>query len=75
MLKKLVALPLFGAACAMLPAVSFAQVAGTNPIVAMLQSVDLTAVAAAIVVIGLIVVAIALTMKGPDVAKRVIRKV
>lgn len=47
----------------------------TNPIVAMLESVDLTTVAAAIAVIGLIVVAIALTMKGPDVAKRVIRKV
>lgn len=46
-----------------------------NPIVTMLESVDMTAVAAAVGVIALLIIAIALTFKGPDVAKRVIRKV
>lgn len=49
--------------------------AGDNPIVVLIESIDLTTVAAAIAAVCLIVVAIALTLKGPDVAKRVIRKV
>lgn len=53
---------------------AMAQVA-VNPIVTLIESVDLTTVAAAIGVVALLVVAIALTLKGPDVAKRVIRKV
>lgn len=47
----------------------------TNPIVVLLESIDLVTVAAAIGVIALVIVGIALAMKGPDVSKRVIRKV
>ncbi|RUR70273.1 hypothetical protein EJP67_24770 [Variovorax guangxiensis] len=46
-----------------------------NPIVTVLNSVSLAGVAAAIAALALVIVAIALTMKGPDVAKRIIRKV
>lgn len=53
---------------------AFAQ-AADNPIVTVLGAVSLAGVAAAIAALALIVVAIALTMKGPDVAKRIIRKV
>ena len=52
-----------------------AMAQSTNPIITLLGEVDLTAVAAAVLAICVIVVAIALTFKGPDVAKRVIRKV
>lgn len=52
-----------------------AMATGTDPISVALAAVDLTAVAASIAVIALLVIAIALTFKGPDVAKRVIRKV
>lgn len=52
---------------------AFAQ--ATNPIVTLIQGVDLSTVAAAVLAVAVIVVAIALTFKGPDVAKRVIRKV
>lgn len=62
------------AALALAPVAAFAQTA-PNPIVTLIESVDLTTVAAAIGVVALVVVAIALTLKGPDVAKRVIRKV
>lgn len=40
-----------------------------------LTAVDLSGVATAVGAIALIVVAIALVFKGPDIAKRVIRKV
>lgn len=53
---------------------AFAQ-AASNPIVTMLDSVDLGGVATAVAAIGLLIVGVALTFKGPDVAKRVIRKV
>lgn len=52
---------------------AFAQ--ATNPIVTLINGVDLSTVAAAVLAVAVIVVAIALTFKGPDVAKRVIRKV
>ena len=52
---------------------AFAQ--ATNPIVTLIEGVDLSTVAAAVMAVAVIVVAIALTFKGPDVAKRVIRKV
>jgi hypothetical protein len=52
---------------------AFAQAA--NPLIEVLDSVSLTGVAAAIAALALLIVAIALTMKGPDVAKRIIRKV
>ena len=53
---------------------AFAQ-ASANPIVTLIEGVDLSTVAAAVLAVAVIVVAIALTFKGPDVAKRVIRKV
>ena len=53
---------------------AFAQ-AAANPIVTLIEGVDLSTVAAAVMAVAVIVVAIALTFKGPDVAKRVIRKV
>lgn len=40
-----------------------------------LAAVDLSGVATAVGAIALVVVAIALVFKGPDIAKRVIRKV
>lgn len=52
---------------------AFAQ--ETNPIITILNSITLAGVAAAIAALALIIVSIALTMKGPDVAKRIIRKV
>lgn len=53
---------------------AFAQTT-TNPIVTVLNAVGLDGVQAAVLAVCLIIVAIALTMKGPDVSKRVIRKV
>jgi hypothetical protein len=53
---------------------AFAQTA-ENPIITVLNSITLAGVAAAIAALALVIVAIALTMKGPDVAKRIIRKV
>ena len=44
-------------------------------ITAALTAVDLTGVATAVGAIALIIVAIALVFKGPDIAKRVIKKV
>ena len=52
-----------------------AAMAQTNPIVTVLDSVTLDGIAAAVAAAALVVVAIALTFKGPDVAKRIIRKV
>lgn len=61
------------AALATSPLAALAQAA--NPIVTVLDSVSLTGVAAAIAALALLIIAIALTMKGPDVGKRIIRKV
>ncbi len=71
---KNVLLALLALAMGLVANVAHAQ-AAPNPIVVLLQSIDLTTVAAALAVITLIVVGIALTLKGPDVSKRVIRKV
>lgn len=49
--------------------------AGDDGITAALAAIDLTTVAASVAAIGLLIVAIAMAFKGPDVAKRVIRKV
>lgn len=49
--------------------------AAANPIVTLIESVDLSTVSIAIAAVALLIVGIALTFKGPDVAKRVIRKV
>ena len=53
---------------------AFAQTT-TNPIVTLLNAIGLDGVQAAILALCVIIVGIALTMKGPDVSKRVIRKV
>lgn len=54
---------------------AFAQTASTNPVLTLLEGISLEGIAAAVLALMVIVVAIAMTMKGPDVAKRVIRKV
>jgi type IV secretory pathway VirB2 component (pilin) len=71
---KQMLLAMVALAAGLIANVAHAQ-AAPNPIVVLLQSIDLTTVAAAIAVITLVIVGIALTMKGPDVSKRVIRKV
>lgn len=52
---------------------AFAQ--STNPIITLLNGVELDGVAAAVLAAAVVIVAIALTFKGPVVAKRVIRTV
>lgn len=52
---------------------AFAQ--STNPIVQMIEAVGLEGVVVAVVAMGLIIVSIALAFKGPDVAKRGVRKI
>lgn len=54
---------------------AFAQEAGTNPILELLGGVSLAGVAAAVLALCVIIVAIAMTMKGPVIAKRVINRV
>lgn len=49
--------------------------AADSPITTMLASVDLSTVSTALVAICLLVIGIALVFKGPDIAKRIIRKV
>lgn len=46
-----------------------------SPITTMLAAVDLSTVSTALVAICLLVIGIALVFKGPDIAKRIIRKV
>ncbi len=53
---------------------AFAQTS-TNGITAALAGVDLSGVATTVGTAALVVVTIALVFKGPDIAKRVIRKV
>lgn len=52
---------------------AFAQ--STNPIVQMIEAVGLEGVVVAVVAMGLIIVSISLAFKGPDVAKRGVRKI
>lgn len=49
--------------------------AGDDPITTLLGGINLTAVAAAVLVILALVVGIAMSFKGADVSKRAIRKV
>ena len=72
-MKKYGARIVAGGALAVVGTSAFAQ--ATNPVVTMLEAVSLDGVAAALAAAGLVIVAIALTLKGPDVAKRIIRKV
>jgi hypothetical protein len=46
-----------------------------NPIVQFIEAVGLAGVSAAVIAAGLLIVGIALAFKGPDLGKRVIRKV
>ncbi len=62
-----------GATALAFSAASFAQT--VDPISTILDSVDLSGIAVKVAAAALVVVVIALTFKGPDVAKRVIRKV
>lgn len=49
--------------------------AATDPVSTLLSGIDLTAVGAAVLVIGALVVGISMSFKGVDVSKRAIRKV
>lgn len=54
---------------------AMAQEAGDNPLVTMLNAIGLSGTQAAVAALGLVIVGITLTFKGPDVAKRIIRKI
>jgi hypothetical protein len=58
---------------AMLATAAHAQ--ATDPISTLLDSIDLSGVAAKVAAVALLIVGIALTFKGPDLSKRVIKKV
>lgn len=60
-------------ALAVVASPAFAQ--ASNPITQMIESVGLDGVVAAVVAMGLIIVSISLAFKGPDVAKRGVKKV
>ena len=51
------------------------QAFAVDGITTALSAVDLSGVATAVGAVALVIVAIALVFKGPDIAKRVIRKV
>lgn len=65
---------LSGSALLLMSGAAFAD-EPANPLVTVLDSVSIDGVATAVAAIALGIVAIALTFKGPDIAKRVIRKV
>lgn len=71
MFKKVLA---FMAPVALFVAAMPAQ-AADSPITTMLAAVDLSTVSTALVAVSLLVIGIALVFKGPDIAKRIIRKV
>lgn len=60
---------------AVLGASAHAEGTGDNPLLNVLNSIDITGIGAAVAVLALAIVAIALTFKGPDLGKRVIRKI
>lgn len=62
-----------GGSAALLASGAFAQ--ASDPISTVLGSVSLTGIATTVAALALVLVAIKLTFKGPDVAARVIRKV
>ena len=66
-------------ALALMAAATVASVAhaapGDDPLLDVLNSISITGIAAAVGVLALGIVAIALTFKGPDLGKRVIRKI
>ena len=70
-IASLLALPL----AAFTMAAAHAQTAPSGGITAALDAVDLSTVGTVVGAAALVIVAIALVFKGPDLAKRVIRKV
>lgn len=52
---------------------AFAQ--STGGVDAALDAVDLSGIATKVIAVGLLIVAVALAYKGPDLAKRAVRKV
>ena len=63
-----------GATGLMLSSLAMAQAAG-DPIGDMLDAVSLDGISAKVIAMGLLIVGIALAFKGPDLAKRIVRKV
>jgi uncharacterized membrane protein len=72
-MKKLFSLPLM--LLAALAAAVASPAMAADGITAALSAVDLSGIATAIGALALVIIAIALVFKGPDIAKRVIRKV
>lgn len=62
-----------GATGLMLSGLAMAQAA--DPIGDMLDAVSLDGISAKVIAMGLLIVGIALAFKGPDLAKRIVRKV
>ncbi len=70
----------FGAKLAAVPALALVAMsahaaAGDDPLLDVLNSINITGIAAAVLVLALAVVGIALAFKGPDLGKRIIRKI
>jgi uncharacterized membrane protein len=72
-MKKLFTVPLM--LLAALAAAVASPAMAADGITAALAAVDLSGIATAIGALALVIIAIALVFKGPDIAKRVIRKV
>lgn len=64
-----------GAAATTLALAPMAMAQSTTPIDTILDAVSLDGISAKLVALATIVVGIALVFKGPDLAKRIIRKV
>lgn len=64
-----------GAAATTLALAPMAMAQTTTPIDTILDAVSLDGISAKLVALATIVVGIALVLKGPDLAKRIIRKV
>ncbi|ABM32980.1 hypothetical protein QRO08_09995 [Paracidovorax citrulli] len=58
-----------------LGAMTMARAADADPISQMMDAVNLSGVSAKVVACGLLIVGIALAFKGPDLGKRVVKKV
>ncbi len=70
----------YGAKIAAVPTLALVAAAahaapGDDPLLDVLNSISITGIAAAVGVLALGIVAIALTFKGPDLGKRVIKKI
>jgi len=65
----------FGAATLATFVAAAAHAQAVSPLETMLDEVDLAGLSVKIIAVGVLIVGIALAFKGPDLAKRVIRKV